>query len=285
MAQEIKEFEGYFKGENDLSLFYRIDEIVAKDNKAAIVVVHGLGEHSGRYHHLRNALLPQGYAIYGYDQRGHGKSAGIRGHVDTFDDLILDLKKFIDLVKEKTAGKKLFLLGHSMGGLVAATYAIRFPQGLTGVILSAPALKFALDVPKIKEAAGRLMSHIFPALTLENEIDPNLISHDHIEVERYKNDPLVHSKISTRFYVEFTRSMAWALDNAYRLELPSLMMNGTGDKIISYLGCEEFYKKILIEDKKLKLFPGLYHEMFNEVEKDRTEVLGEVSAWLKPRIA
>ena len=177
--------------------------------KALLLIIHGVGEHSGRYQHFADALCPSGYAVRAFDHRGHGLSGGLRGHVDGFSRYTADVKAVLEEFQAAhDAELPCYLLGHSMGGLIA----LQFLQDHAGVrvggaVLSNPCLEVAIDPPALKVAAGKLLSKLLPQLRLDNELDTSLLSRDAAAVTAYEQDPLVHRKVSTRWYTSLLDSM------------------------------------------------------------------------------
>ncbi len=251
------------------------------DPKATVVVVHGLGEHSGRYGNVVNALVPAGFNVFLYDLRGHGKSEGQRGHVYNFDHYIEDTRIFVENAAERTK-LPVVLIGHSMGGLIVLLFGEKHQDLIKLVAASGPGLKIAVEVPKWKEVVGKFVSNILPTLSMTNEIDPSLLSHDPEVVKAYENDPLVIRKVSARWFTEFLRAQREAMENAHKLKLPLLIQHGGDDRIVSPEGSKEFYERAGSDDKELKIYPGLYHEIYNEVEKEK--VLSDLLQWIEKRI-
>jgi len=272
---------GHFVSADGLQLFYQLWRPRDRE-KAALCVAHGLGEHSGRYSNLVEKLVPLGWGIFALDHRGHGKSQGKRGHVSSFAQYTDDLDAFIDLIQSKSKGP-LFLLGHSMGGLISLSYAILHPDKIKGVVSSGAALKLAVEVPKFKEKLGRFMSRVWPTLSLDNELDPNMLSHDADVVDAYKNDPLVHTKVSARWFTEFVAQIDWAHKNAHKLRVPCLILQGGDDRIVHPDGSRKFFENVQSEDKEFKLYDGLYHEIMNEIRKD--EPLSDIARWLDEHLS
>jgi len=272
--------EGTFASSDGTEIFYQHWSV--PEARAVLVVAHGLGEHSGRYTNVVEHLNPLGFSIWALDHRGHGKSGGKRGHVDAFSQFLEDLKGFFDLVRNREPSEKIFLLGHSLGGLIALSYALRHPEGLTGVVSSSAALKMKLEVPKLKAALGRKLSELLPKLTLGNEIDPGLLTHDSRVVKEYTEDPLVHDKVSTRFFTEFMSQMNWACEHAGEMKIPCLILHAGDDQLVAPEGSSEFFESVQIDDKELQVYEGFYHEIFNELKKE--EPLGHLSRWLSDRI-
>ena len=249
--------------------------------RATVAVVHGYAEHSARYEHVGSALAARGYAAYAYDQQGHGRSAGVRAHVARFRDYVDDLAAFVGLVREGQPAGPLFLLGHSMGGLVAALYAIDRQRDLAGLVLSAPFFESADRAPAALLAIAPLVSAIAPKLAVA-PFDSAGISRDPAVVRSYTTDPLVYTgAVRARFGNELLKAAASVLPRASQLALPLLVMQGDADRVASVAAAEAIYRTAASPDKTLRHYPGLYHEIFNEPERDT--VIGDLIAWLDAR--
>jgi acylglycerol lipase len=273
--------EGTFKGLNGLEL-YHTAWLPDKDTRAVIIAVHGLAEHIGRYKNVVNYLVPRGYAIYGLDHRGHGKSQGIKGYVDRFDDYITDLKIFYDMVRKEQPDKKIFMLGHSLGGLIAVDYAIKYQAELAGLIASAPLLKIGASVSPATVFMAKIISALAPKMGVTT-LDASAISKDKAVVDAYVNDPLVYrGKTSARLGVEMIKITTKIPEMIPTITLPLLVMYGTEDRLCDPEGSKMLYEKASSQDKTLKAYEGLYHEIFNEPEHD--SVLADVDAWLSTRV-
>lgn len=273
---ELKHIENKLSGLEGQPLFYQAwlpDEI-----KRILVVAHGLGEHGGRYSNLVDYFAPLGYAIYALDHRGHGRSGGQRGHVKQFSYYMDDLRIFVQLVKEAQPGKEIFLVGHSLGGLIALIYGLEYPSTLKGVIVSSPGLAIKVKVPFIKEVMGKLLSTVIPRLAMSNGIPPEHICRDETVVEKYKADALVHDRVTTRWFTEFIAAQAYAIENAKNFSLPVLLMLAGNDELSDPEGSKLFYHNLSIEDRELKIYDGLYHELFNEMENQK--VFEDMENWL-----
>jgi len=265
-------------------LFYRSH--TAGDEKARMVIVHGLGEHSGRYLDLARPLIAQGFSLWIPDLRGHGKSGGARGHVDSFDDYARDVQKILDQAHTgKPAAIPLFLLGHSMGGLVAVLTAAQHQDLVDGLVLSSPALGVAVPLPAIKKALVTCLARLFPRLGIKNELDPKNVSRDPVIVQKYIDDPLVHDRVTTRWFIQFLRAMDSAFDRAGTLKLPTLVQAAGEDRLVSIKSVEAFFEKLNMPDRTLMIYDNLYHEIYNETEPARQEVIAALTTWLTDRIA
>jgi acylglycerol lipase len=254
--------------------------------KGVLVISHGLGEHSGRYANLIEALEGRGIAIYALDHRGHGKSGGKRGHVDSFMKYIGDLKQLLDDVIYKEYRKPpIVLLGHSMGGLIAMKFVLTHPRDCDALVLSAPSLIPAVAVPLGKKMLGRILSRLYPSFTLNNELDPSDISTDLETVRAYREDPLVHSRVSARWHTEFIDTASECLKRATELTMPILLIHGTGDRMVSARSSKLVYERASSPDKQIQFFEGLFHETMNEEIESRKKVLRLLRDWIAAKTA
>ncbi|MEZ4511069.1 MAG: alpha/beta hydrolase [Chloroflexota bacterium] len=272
----IQHNQGTFKGADGLDLFYQ-SWLPESGADATLVIVHGLGEHSGRYQNVVNHFVPQGYAIYSFDHRGHGRSPGQQGYVNSFDEFVADLGAFVQMVSQRETGKPFFLLGHSMGGCITLNYVIRHPEGLDGVIASAPAVG-ALDIPPILLLLSRAMEKLAPKMSVATGLDATAVSRNPDVVAAYQNDPLVHGKGSPRFAMEFKRSAEWAQANAGRIQLPFLMVHGSHDRLVNVENSRTFFASLTQSDKKLLVYEGGFHELHNDIIYEQE--LADIEAWL-----
>ena len=282
----MKNLPGYSEGycrHDGLNIFYR--QYKADPEKARMVIAHGLGEYSGRYLNVVNRLVPKGITIYAPDFRGHGKSDGKRGHVLSFGDYLEDLDSMFKVaVKEKKPGMKCFLLGHSMGGLIAINYAISRQETIDGLIISSPSLGVAVKVPAVKAVLGKAMSSLWPGLSLNNELDASKISHDEKVVAAYRNDPLVHDRVTARWFTEFLSAMENANNQVSKIKVPFLMQIAGDDHLVNAAASKAFFEKLPSKDKTLHVYDGLYHEIFNEKEEERKLALDDLENWIGSRI-
>lgn len=272
--------EGEFCGEGGLRIWYQSWRPEAP--RAIVVIAHGVGEHSGRYGNVVNCLVPKGYAVYALDHRGHGRSAGRRGHVNRFAEYIIDVGHLIDLARAEGPGLPVFLLGHSLGGEIALAHALERPEGVAGVIASSPGLGIKLQVPRLKVFLGELMSRLVPTFTQHSGLPANNMSHDPRVVQDYVGDPLVHDLVSARWYTEMTRTAREVMANARRLRLPLLVIQSDDDPLIDSQAVRRFFAEAGSADKTLREYAGFYHECFNEVECERP--LADLVAWLDAHV-
>lgn len=252
--------------------------------RAAMLLVHGLGEHSGRYAHVAAALGGAGLDCWGLDYRAHGRSPGLRVHVDRFEQFVDDLDAARRLVRAERPELPLFVLGHSQGGLIAASSVVRDPTGVAGLILSSPFLGIhpSAKPSALLAGAARLLSRLLPTLRLDNGVDPSHLSHDPAVVEAYRADPLVSSKVSARWFTEILDAQARALEEAPRLAAPALVMQSGGDLLVDPEATRRWADRAPGDRVELVFWDGLYHEMLNEPEQGR--VLDRIVGWVEARL-
>ena len=249
--------------------------------RAEILITHGFGEHSGRYGALTDHLVSHGYSVTAYDHRGHGLSDGLPGHVESFAEYDEDLAKLISSVRSRGQTTPLFLIGHSMGGLIALRYMASKNGALSGAIISAPLIEVAVAVPAHKLMIARVGARMAPRMRLDNEINPSHLSRDPEVGRAYAADPLVNRKVSPKWFAEAQRAMHVVAESVSRITLPTLVMHGTEDKLASVEATKRMFERIGSADKELVIYPGYYHELFNEPEKQ--EVFERVTDWLGKR--
>lgn len=249
--------------------------------KAVVIIVHGLTGHSGRHASLVNHLLPRRYAVYAYDNLGHGRSEGTRAHVQHFDDFISTLASYVKQVRLWQPSRQLILFGHSMGGLISTRYLPDYQDRISAAILSAPSIKSA----SVSPATGllvRLLSALVPKVRVGN-VPPEALSRDPAVAANYRRDPLTGTgRYTARLGAEVLSAMRTAVAEADRITLPLLVLQGDSDRIVDPEATRLLYERVSSTDKTLRLYAGLYHEVCNEPE--RGEVLADIEAWLEARI-
>jgi alpha-beta hydrolase superfamily lysophospholipase len=243
-------------------------------------VVHGLGEHSGRYERFAKGMAKHGMGTFAVDLRGHGNSPGPRGHVDSWSQWTDDVSAFVKHV-EAVAGGEVVPLGHSFGGatVLSAVLAGKLPKSRRFIVSSA-ALKVKVEVPAWKIKLGTATSKLIPRLALDNEVDPKFLSRLPEVVEAYRTDPLVHSRITSRLYTEWLAATKHILDHAGEINIPFLILAGTDDGLIDPAGSQELHDGAP-SMSELKLLEGRYHEPFND--RDNEEVFTLIANWLAQR--
>jgi alpha-beta hydrolase superfamily lysophospholipase len=249
---------------------------------AVIAVVHGYGDHGGRYTWLGEDMAARGYSVYAYDLRGHGLSSGRRGQVGRFDDYLDDTAVFLDEVRRQQPGAPLFLLGHSLGGLICARFAEERAPDVTGLILSSPFLQLAEAVPPSRVAAAKLMAKVWPSRDIGNTVRAAQLSHDQGVVDTYVTDPLVHHVAPARWAAALLTAQDAAMAGASRISLPLLVLYGTEDQVVDVAFIEALYGRVSSQDKTIERYPGYYHECFNET--GREQVYQDLAAWLVARL-
>lgn len=276
----MKHSEFEFKTFDGLSLFGQSWQ--PEDRPRAVVcLVHGIGEHSGRYVHVADSLIQSGYALISFDLRGHGKSEGPRGHIPSYEAIMQDISSLLEVSNKKFPQSPFFLYGHSLGGNLVLNYVLRRQSHLKGVIATAPWLRLAFKPPAFKIALGKITNYIWPSFSQKSGLDTKALSRNLKVVHAYENDPLVHDRISARMFIGIYQSGQWALEHASEFSLPLLLMHGGDDKIISVEASREFANKIN-ENCTLKVWDELYHEIHNEPEKE--EVFKFLIDWLDKEV-
>jgi len=249
--------------------------------KAVVCLVHGLGEHIGRYEHVAAALTSKGYVLSGFDLRGHGKSGGPRGHTPSYDALMDDIAKFLDKAEEHFPGLPRFLYGHSLGGNLILNYPLLRKSTLAGVISTGPWIKLSFQPPASKISLAKIMNGILPGFSQPNGLETAALSRLPEVVTAYVNDPLVHDRISARMFLTVYEAGLWALEHASEIKMPILIMHGGADRITSLEASREFAEKAG-EQVTLHIWEGLYHEIHNEPEQ--ADVFKVMVEWLDSQI-
>lgn len=277
----MKHMESEFEGVKGLKIYYQA--WLPESLKAVVQIAHGFAEHSGRYLNVVNELVPLDYAVYANDHRGHGKSEGEINFVDNLDQYIEDQKLLYDIIKEKHPNLPIFLLGHSMGSLIAIYFTKKYEDLLNGLILSGAGTSAGGEVSGFLKFMAKFFSKIAPHMKIDPKIDAKFLSHDPEVVSSYENDPLVHAeKITTRLGYEIMKALNKLETFVGNLKLPLLMQCGLEDKLMG--GAENLKDMFIMEDKTAYIYDGLFHEVYNEVEDDRKKVLKNLSDWLESHV-
>jgi alpha-beta hydrolase superfamily lysophospholipase len=270
---------------NDDISFYMQGWETDKPPKAIVCLVHGLGEHTGRYVHVGKALNDAGYALFGFDLRGHGQSGGARGHFPSLQTVLNDIHNFIHFQRQNHPRLPLFLYGHSLGGLLTLTYILQHPEGVQGVIVTGAGLRSALQEQKAKIALVKVLGSLLPSLSLKSELEVEGLSHDPAVIQAYVNDPLVHDKVSLGLGKAGLEAIDLCFRRASEFKPPLLIMHGKADRITYASGSEDFAKLASQNNKDitLKIWDGLYHEIHNEPQQ--AEVFKVMIEWLDKHLS
>ncbi|MCI3926830.1 alpha/beta hydrolase [Paenibacillus sp. TRM 82003] len=249
--------------------------------KAVVVLIHGQGEHCGRYEYVANALGDRGYDVVSGDLPGHGRSAGLRGHIDRFDRYLEMVDGWVGEARGMAEGRPVFLLGHSVGGLIAARYLETRREAeavLSGAVLSSPALRLRLPIPPWKERLGRRLDGVLPRLRLPSGVHSQRVTRNEEVLLATAADPFMVYVASVRFFNELTRAQEAALAEAGRIRLPLQLLQGGADEIVDPSASLDFGARVASPDKDVRVLDGLHHEVMNEPERD--EVLRDIADWL-----
>jgi alpha-beta hydrolase superfamily lysophospholipase len=275
----MRHIEGTAPGGGGIDLYWQ-GWLPDGELKAVVLLAHGLAEHGGRYAHVGSAFSERGYGLFAIDHRGHGKSPGKRTLIDSMDTAAADLHSFAGRVAEKHPGVPVFLYGHSMGGAIALTYALKHQAELAGLILSAPAVVVE-NVSPVTVAVGRLLARVAPGAGIL-QLDGSAVSRDAAVVARYDSDPLNYrGKVAARTAAEILAVAQTAPARLPELTLPVLTFQGTADRLVSPRAAVLVHEKAGSADKTLKRYEGGYHEMHNEPEQ--AQVLGDILDWMDAR--
>lgn len=277
----MKYIEGTFKGIRNANIYYQA-WLPDGEVKAVLFLVHGLGEHSGRYMNHVNHFVPLGYAIYGLDHLGHGKSEGEREVIQRFTDYTDPLTIYYKMVKNWQPGKPIFILGHSLGGLLACYYLLDHQEDFKGAIISAPLIKISDSISPMTITMGKILSFVAPKAGLLG-LDATGISCDPKVVKAYVNDPLVfHGKTPARLAAEMLKAMQRVTAEVDNITLPFIVIQGGADKLVDPGGAQMLYDKAGSKDKTLEVYPGLFHEVHNE--PDCNSMFKDMETWLEAHV-
>ncbi len=252
------------------------------DQKAVLVLVHGLAEHCHRYEPLAAYLSKHNIAVSSMDLPGHGRSDGIRGHIDSFEKYQTAVLDLVEKTKLQFPDTPLFLLGHSLGGLISSKFLLEHQSYFQGALLSGAALQTPQEPPAWQQTIIKVIAKLFPKTKILT-LDASKVSRDQEVVDAYYADPLVgHEKLSARFLVSMINTMTEVKNNADKINIPLLIMHGTSDVITSPSGSQWLHQAISSKDKTLNMYDGLYHEIFNEPEGP--QIFSEMRDWIERHV-
>ncbi len=271
--------EGFFTSKDNTKLFWR--SLLPDAPKAVVGLVHGYGDHSGRYAHVMQALATQGLGTLALDYRGHGKADGRRADVTHWPDYLADLDVFWERVQQAASGKPTFLFAHSHGALMATHFAFRRPAGLKGMVLSAPFYKLALEAPPLKLFGAKLIKGILPALHLSNELKVEQLSRDEAWQKSSAADPLYLHVLTPRWFFETQAAQGQLAGRGGDVVVPVQYLAGGADPIASMPAAKAFYDTVASTDKGWKEYPGFRHEIWAEIGKE--QVITDIVEWISGR--
>jgi lysophospholipase len=287
-------------------IFYRRSKTIEKP-KAAVLLVHGMGEHGGRYRHVAEYLVTMGFECFVPDLRGFGRSGGNRGSVRAFSDFTKDLAALHNIAERETKSVPLFLLGHSFGGLIASSYAAGSPQSsgevrpqsfvdksrqssvadsrqrLAGLILTSPIFGIKIPVPVWRHALGLMASYLAPNYSQPTHVDPRTLTHDAAILKEYSQDALIHHRISARLYRELIRAIANKQEMAASIHSPVLLLQSGQDVVVDAAAAREFFATLRVADKEIETYDEFYHEILNET--GRARVLSRIGLWISDHLS
>lgn len=269
---------GKFKTKEGVKLHY--EQWTPEKPKGGIIVVHGVGEHCGRYRPFVDYFTKKGYKVCVYDQRGHGRSDGKRVYVRRFESFKKDLDAFSTFCQQgdsSNTGLAWFLVGHSMGGQIVLNYLAEFPGRFRAACATSPNLEIALTMPKWMEVLGKMVLYIWPTMKLKELTNPNWLTHDSKMVEEYLKDPLVYPYVTLGIGKEIVKNLERIFTLCNKIRTPLLMLHGSEDRYCRVNGTKRFFEELTLAQKQLKIYEGLYHELFNETNKE--DIFHDVEHW------
>ena len=273
----MRHFEGTFQGAGRLNLYYQSWH-PSTSPKAAIAIVHGLGSHSGRFTKVVESLLPYGYAIYGFDLRGHGRSPGQRGFVKHWSEFREDFGNFWELVRSQNPDIDCFALCHSLGSIIVLDYALHYPNSVPHIITMASPLQ-PVGVPQLRMFIGRFLSWMYPRFSLNTGMPQNRENYDPAIAAQLINDSLSHTKGTARLVTEFLKTTRWINAHLENLQSSILALHGSNDAIALPESSLTLFDAIPIFDKEYREYPNSYHDLHND--KDAQKVLNDIFDWLE----
>lgn len=258
----------------------RVNRTILTEAKGTIVIVHGVGEHLGRYQYLQQWLLAQKYNCYLYDHRGHGLSEGVRGDVVSFHDYAEDLSIIYNTALTENPYLPIYVFGHSMGSLVVLLNLILQPGKWQAAIVTGVPLKIVRPIPKWQESLANIVVKLFPLIPIPSDIDPAFLSHDDTVIEAYKTDKLVQHQVTVRWGIAFLAAVREVKARLSEITENLLILHGGEDRISHVDGGRILAEGISNQQAKLIVYPGLYHELHNELEAGRNKEFYDIQAWL-----
>ena len=274
----MKQTTGAFQTPDNLNI-YTIQWLPDVAPKAVVIIVHGIGEHSGRYQHVAEALVNAGYAVYSHDHRGHGKSDGKRVQVTSHLQFMNDLKQYFDLIRSEHDREKIFILGHSMGSIISLQFALQYQNNLAGLVITGTATDISSTVSGMMRNAANLLHRVLPNAPVSAPLPIPYLTNDKEMQQLAENDMLNYkgwTPVSIAKYIVETGEMLH--ENVHKLVLPILIMHGEDDRVTPISGSQVVYERVGSDDKTLKTWANMQHEIMNEI--DRQQVIETIIDWL-----
>jgi acylglycerol lipase len=276
----IEAQEAFFACSDAYNIFYRYT--LPRRPKACVIILHGYGEHSGRYGHVISHLTKQGFACFAPDHRGHGQSARLMGYVKSFERIIMDIHELRLFIEKKYRPEMIFIFGHSMGGMLTLYYLLNHREGIRGAVINAPMIIVPGYISPLLKALSGVIAALFPTLPVQN-FDPTETTHDPEVIAADKVDPLCyHGKIRARTGVQMLKAMETVGARLAEITTPLLFIQGDADKTLPVESSSAAYNLVASGDKTLKYFKGLYHETWNEPERDA--VIRYIADWFEKKL-
>jgi len=269
--------EGIFRGADGIGLCYQRWR-PEREARATLAIVHGHGEHSGRYMNVVNSLLPHGYAVYGFDHRGHGCSRGQRGHINSWTEYREDVGAFLRWIANQEPHRAIFLMGHSMGALVVLDYVLHDSKGIRGAVISGAPIEPSGVAKPALVLLSRLLSRVWPRFPLRLALDTSALSRDAAVVRAYVEDPLVHGRFTARWGTESLAAVARVKALAAEVNIPVFFVHGEADRLNLPGGIRDFFGRVACADKALQVYPEMYHELHNDIGYQL--VMSDLERWL-----
>lgn len=245
--------------------------------RGAVALVHGLGEHLGRYQHVADALNQAGYALTAFDLPDHGRSGSSRGSA-SFDSIMVEIDRLLQETRDRYPGVPYFLYGHSLGGMLVMYYTLKRQPPLNGIVVTSPLLEPATAVPQSTIFMGKILKRVAPAFRMKNRVDTTKLSSDPAVAQAYISDPLVRSYVHPRLGLDMLTTGDWIQANISRLSIPMLLSHGSEDKLVSVTAIEQLVKAVPAQMLTYKVWEGMLHEIHNELGKQ--QVFDFIIHWL-----
>ena len=269
--------EGYLDHREEEKIYYQ-SWLPLKQVKANVVLVHGLGSHSGWFSNIGERLVKEDYGVYALDLYGNGKSSGQRGYINSWSDFRHDLDYFCQWIKSQNSDQSFFLFGHSLGGLIVLEYILKLSPNVAGIIVMAPALG-KVGISRIKILAGKLLSWIYPRFSLDLGIPEEASSHYPTVISAYNNDPLRHTRATARFAQEYFTTTQWVENNCPNLSTPLLVLQGDEDVVTPAQSTREFFAMLPDIDKQYREYQEGYHDLHLDFCKQI--LMEDIVEWLE----